>query len=121
MPSPIQNRIGAIFIPVSDMERSVAWYSALLGLPVQVVSHNGKIYDVPMQGETSLILDSHKPVCNSSQPLAFFWTDDLVATYHHLRALEAEFVSQIEDIGSVSTLIFKDPDHNLLMVCQRNR
>ncbi|HEU5089103.1 MAG TPA: hypothetical protein VFT99_16720, partial [Roseiflexaceae bacterium] len=27
----------------------------------------------------------------------------------------------VEDIGSVSTLTFKDPDENLLMVCQSNR
>ena len=29
-------------------------------------------------------------------------------------------MGEIEDIGSVSFLVFKDPDGNLLMVCQRN-
>jgi catechol 2,3-dioxygenase-like lactoylglutathione lyase family enzyme len=120
MTSPIQNRIGCVFIPVSDMARARTWYSRLLGLPLSETSHQGKIADLPMAGETQLILDSHKPVANSSQPLLFFWTDDLHATYHFLQGLEIEIVIPIEEIGSVSMLVFRDPDSNLLMVCQRN-
>lgn len=119
MNSPIQNRIGCVFIPVSDMARARMWYSRLLGLPLSDTSHQGKIADLPMTGETQLILDSHKPVVNSSQPLLFFWTDDLHATYHFLQDLGIQIVTPIEEIGSVSTLIFRDPDNNLLMVCQR--
>jgi len=119
--SPIQNRIGMVFIPVSDMQKSVAWYNQLLGLPTGELTHAGKIYDLAMQGETGLILDGHKAVHNSSQPLCFFWTDDIAATYALLQTMAVEIVSEVTDIGSVSTLIFKDPDHNLLMVCQANR
>ena len=118
MESPIQNKIGMVFIPVSDMQRAIDWYSRLLGLPHGVTSHEDKIYNLPMQGETGLILDAHKPVRNSSQPLFFFWTSDMQATYEFLKELAVEFVNPIEDIGSVSTLTFTDPDHNLLMVCQ---
>lgn len=121
MKSPIINRIGAVFIPVSDMRAAVDWYSALLGLPVQHVSHEGRIYDLPMQGETAVILDAHKPVQNSSQPLLFFLTDDIRRSYEFLRERGVEVVTDVEDIGSVSMLIFKDPDNNLLMVAQRNR
>jgi len=116
--SPIQNKIGMVFIPVSDMQKAIAWYSRLLGLPLGATSHEDKIYNLPMQGETGLILDAHKPVRNSSQPLFFFWTSDMQATYQFLKELAVEFVNPIEDIGSVSTLTFTDPDHNLLMVCQ---
>jgi predicted enzyme related to lactoylglutathione lyase len=121
MQSPIQNRVGMVFIPVSDMQRAIVWYSRLLGVPVGAPSHNGKIYDLPMQGDCSVILDSHKPVANSSQPLLFFWTDDIAATYRFLQQLDVEIITTVEDIGSVSTLIFRDPDQNLLMVCQANR
>jgi predicted enzyme related to lactoylglutathione lyase len=121
MTSPISNKIGAVFIPVSDMARAVKWYSQLLDLPIRESSHDGTIYDVVMNGDTGLILDANKrEVQNSSQPLFFFWTDDLSAAYDFLQINGVEILSQIEDIGSVSFLIFKDPDENLLMVCQRN-
>jgi predicted enzyme related to lactoylglutathione lyase len=119
MHSPIQRRVGMIFIPVSDMQRAIRWYSALFGLPLGETSHEDKIYDVPMEGETGLILDAHRPVQNSSQPLCFFWTSDIAATHEHLIALGVEILSAVEDIGSVQTLTFLDPDGNLLMVCQR--
>lgn len=120
MSSPVQNQIGAVFIPVSDMQRAIAWYSALLGLPQTETSHEGKIYNLPMRGDTALMLDAHKPVSNSSQPLCFFWTDDILATYDFLKQQEIEPLDVPEDIGSVTTLTFKDPDGNLLMACQRN-
>lgn len=120
MDSPIQNRIGCVFIPVSDMTRARTWYERLLGLPPSSTSHADQIADLPMVGETRLILDSHKPVVNSSQPLLFFWTDDLRTTEQFLQQLTIDIVRPIEDIGSVSTLVIQDPDQNLLMICQRN-
>jgi predicted enzyme related to lactoylglutathione lyase len=120
MPSFIQRRVGMIFIPVSDMPRAIRWYSALFGLPHGETSHEDKIYDVPMEGETGVILDAHRPVQNSSQPLCFFWTADIAASHEHLRALGVEMLGAVEDIGSVQTLTFRDLDGNLLMLCQRN-
>ena len=117
--SPIENRIGSVFVPVSNMEHAAAWYSKLLGLSLETTTHGGKIYTLPMAGEVSLILDSHKPVANSSQPLFFFWTPDIKRAYQFFRENEVEIASSIEDIGSVTTLIFKDLDQNLLMVCQK--
>lgn len=121
MNSPIQNHIGAVFVPVSDMERAIDWYSTLLSLPKQKTSHGGAIYTVPMQGEVGLILDANQPVQNSSQPLFYLWTEDIRAARAFLEEKGVELASEIEDIGSVSFLAFKDPDQNLLMVCQRNR
>ncbi len=102
------------------MSRAVDWYSRILGLPVQESTHEGKIYNLPMSGDVGLILDGHKPVTNSSQPLFFFWTTDIQLTYTFLLKNDVHILSKIEDIGSVTTLTFKDPDNNLLMVCQRN-
>jgi len=109
-----------VFIPVSDMGRAIQWYSHLLGLPMKETSHEGRIYDLPMTGGTALILDGHKPVTNSSQPLFFLWTDDIRAACDFLKSSDVEIIGAAEDIGSVTTLTFKDPDGNLLMVCQRN-
>jgi predicted enzyme related to lactoylglutathione lyase len=117
--SPIENSIGAVFIPVSEMARAIAWYNRLLGLPAQSTSHEGRIYDLPMQGDVGLILDGHQPVTNSAQPLCFFWTADLQATRQFLVDNEVTIVRDIAGIGTVLTLTFQDPDGNLLMVCQR--
>lgn len=119
---PIQNRIGNVFVPVSDMDRAVAWYSRLFGLEPGETSHEGGIYDVPMAGETGLILDANKPVTEHSvQPLCFFLTDDIVASVAHLREMGAEITSEPQDIGSVIVTSFRDPDGNQLMVCQRKQ
>ena len=120
MPSPLDNNIGTVFIPVSDMPRAIAWYSRLFGLPDAAATHEGKIYNVPIAGPAGLILDAHKPVANSSQPLSFFWTSDIVAARAFLTSNGIECLGGVQHIGSVSTLTFKDPDGNLLMACQRN-
>ena len=119
-PSPIENRIGCVFIPVSEMARAINWYSHLLGVPVEATTHGGLIYNLPMSGDVGLILDGHKPVTNSAQPLFFFWTSDIQKAYAFLLENDIQLERTIEDIGSVTTLTFKDPDNNLLMVCQRN-
>lgn len=108
-------------MPVSDIRLAAEWYSNLLGLPATQTSHNDMIYEVPMSGETRLALDGNKPVIsNSSQALFFFWTQDIHAAEAFLKESAVTVLGQVEDIGSVSFLTFKDPDNNLLMVCQRN-
>ncbi len=103
------------------MDRAVAWYSRILEEPVAEASHEGTIYDVPMQGDVHLTLDSNKQeVTISCEPLFFFWTRDTQAAYQFLRRNDVEGVSQIEDIGSISYVIFKDPDDSLPVVCQPN-
>lgn len=44
------------------MQRTSRWYSAFFGLPLAETSHEGKIYDLPVEGETGVILDAHQPV-----------------------------------------------------------
>ncbi len=117
--SAIENRIGMVFVPVSDAAVAGAWYSRLLGQPQEQTAHEGRIYSVAMVGGVDLVLDSHLPVANSSQPLCFFWTADIHAAEKHLNELGVEIVRPIDDIGGLFTLTFKDPDRNLLMVCQR--
>ena len=119
--SPVQNRIGVVFIPVSDMARARQWYGRLFGIDLGEPSHDGGICDVPMAGDAGLLLDANRPVTEHSvQPLCFFWTDDMLGTLAHLRALDAGIDSDVTDIGSVSFVRFRDPDGNLLMICERN-
>ncbi len=121
MQNIIQPAIGAVFVPVSDMQRAINWYTWLFDLPLAAPSQEGTIYDVPMNGDTGLILDANKPIVeNSSQPLCYFWTADIQAAHTFLQQNAVQIVGDILDIGSVSFLTFKDLDNNLLMICQRN-
>lgn len=54
MTSPVERRIGQVFIPVSDLDRSIAWYAALLGFEAGRTSHGHTIFDVPTDVETRL-------------------------------------------------------------------
>lgn len=118
--SPIENRIGQVFIPVRDLERSARWYSSLLGLPESEPSHDGRIYDLPTAGETRLALDANRPeIDTSGPPRFFFWTSDMAATVAFLQDRGVALESDVEDIGSVMFVQFRDPDGNPLMVCQR--
>ena len=120
MQSPIENRIGNVFVPVSDMDAAVDWYTSLFALPRDGTSHEDTIYDVPMDGDTNLTLDANKPVENSSQPLCYFWTDDVEATHAFLEERGDPITMGPMDVGSVVFLTFEDPDGNLLMVCEPN-
>ncbi|WP_309135230.1 VOC family protein [Cellulomonas sp.] len=118
--SPLRNRIGQVFVPVRDMPAAVAWYSALLGLDPGGTSHEGRIHDLPTEGEVGLALDAHDPGFTADGPPRFFWwVDDLTAVRDHLDALGVERVGDVTDIGSVAFLQFRDPDGNLLMACER--
>jgi predicted enzyme related to lactoylglutathione lyase len=116
----IHPSIGAVFVPVSDIVKSGAWYARLLGVIPPELSHQERICDLPLANNQKLILDSHGAVANSSQPLCFFWSDDIAAAEAWLKQAGIETLGAIADIGSVKTLVFVDPDGNRLMVCQRN-
>lgn len=101
--SPIEPRIGQVFIPINDMQQAIAWYSALFGLEPGNTSHAGNIYDIPVTGETFLVLDSHKSVTSTSvQPICMFPTNDMDAALAHLREINAEITSEPQDIGSLT-------------------
>ncbi|GAB3226071.1 hypothetical protein GCM10027447_16010 [Glycomyces halotolerans] len=116
--SPIRNRIGAVFVHVTDMQRAVAWYSRLLGVPEGRVSHGGLIADVPTGGPTGLTLDGHAHAQGRFQPggpLLMLASDDIQEAHAFAEEHAAE-VSPVEDIGSVSVFHLSDPDGNRLIV-----
>jgi len=73
-----------------------------------------------MQENIGVMLDATKRVVsNSSQPLCFFWTPDIKATRAFLVSHDIDIVRELDGRGNMPTLLFSDPDGNLLMVCQR--
>lgn len=114
--------VDSVFIHVSDVPRAVRWYTRLLGLPDGTMSHEGLIADVPVNGQTGLILDGHAHARGISLGREgvriMFPTDDLAAA--RAFALEhAEDVTEPEDIGSAVVFYLHDPDGNRICIIWR--
>ncbi|WP_379134320.1 VOC family protein [Paenibacillus sp. sgz500958] len=116
MTSPIMNQIGAVFIPVSDIEKSREWYCRLLGLPQDGEVLFGHLYVVPMEG-AGIVLDSKifTQECILTAPVFHLNTQDIDAAYDFVKHSGAEILTDIEHDHWFN---FKDPDGNVLMVCR---
>ena len=93
---------------------------AIFGVSILAPSDADTLAIVPMQENIGVMLDATKRVVsNSSQPLCFFWTPDIKATRAFLVSHDIDIVRELDGRGNMPTLLFSDPDGNLLMVCQR--
>lgn len=121
--SPIKNKVGSIFIPVRDIERSRSWYCRVLGIAeddCQVM--NGHLCPLPMEG-TGVILDT-MPKWGGDQPggapsidtpAFMLLTEDLEGSLAYMKKLGVELVTEIEHN---QWFVVKDPDGNKLMICR---
>lgn len=123
MLKPIENRFDTIFVHVLDLERSIKWYSDLLGMQVLEGKHTGPVYTFNMgNGYPGLTLDNHcfdedYLFIPSNQPLFNLSTSDINAAFNHVKNLGAEIITEIITHPDLSEFLFKDPDGNIIMVC----
>lgn len=121
--SPIKNKVGSIFLPVRDIERSRSWYCRVLGLKESDCEiMNGHLCPLPMEG-TGIILDT-MPMWGGNEPggapsidtpAFMLMTADLEGSYEYMKKLGAELVTGIEHN---QWFVVKDPDGNKLMICR---
>ena len=122
MQSPIANRVDTIFIHVTDLEKSVHWYSKLLGITVKDAV-SGPIYTFDMgPGRPGLTLDNHcfdegYELKLLNQPLFNLSATDIHAAYQFVKEMGAEIVTEIQTYPDLSDFTFKDPDGNIIMIC----
>ncbi|MEO4054700.1 VOC family protein [Solibacillus sp. CAU 1738] len=120
---PIENRIDTIFVHVSDLERSIKWYSDLLGLEVTKGVHTGPIYTLYMGNDRpGITLDNHYfdedyKFIPSNQPLFNLSASDIDAAFDHITKIGAEILTEIITHPDLAEFSFKDPDGNIIMVC----
>ncbi|PWV95893.1 catechol 2,3-dioxygenase-like lactoylglutathione lyase family enzyme [Paenibacillus cellulosilyticus] len=119
--SPIKNKVGSIFVPVTDIERSRSWYCRVLGLnsdDCEIIA--GHLCPLPMEG-TGVILDT-MPMWGGDQPggappvqtpAFMFMTADLEGSLAYMKSLGVELVTEIEHNH---WFVVKDPDGNKLMI-----
>lgn len=118
--SPIKNKVNLVFIPVSDIEKSKDWYARILGIEKgeDLFDH---LFVADMDG-AGMILDT-MPMWKDNNgkgprlnfPAIQFATDDIHGSYQFMKDNGVELVT---DIQNDHYFVFKDPDGNVLMVCQ---
>jgi predicted enzyme related to lactoylglutathione lyase len=121
--TPIKNEMGAVFVHVSDLKKSVEWYSKLLGFDVEDREITSPVYNIPIRGTTGLTLDDHTFDPNfkrqpGSGPIFNFMVEDIDRAYSFIQESGIEIVREIERIGEhFAWFNFADPDGNVLMAC----
>ncbi|WHZ56053.1 VOC family protein [Metabacillus hrfriensis] len=116
MLSPILNKIGTVFIPVSNIEQSRDWYCDILGLQADGDIQFGHIYVIPLNG-TGIVLDSkiyteHNII---KTPLFHFNAENIEEAYTFMKKKNIDVITEIEHNHYFN---FKDPDGNHLMICK---
>lgn len=124
MINPIQNKFGTIFVHVTDLERSIKWYSKLLNQIVHIKNYVGPVYTFNMGDSLpGLTLDNHcwdevyefQP---SNHPMFNMNTNDIYEAYRFVKEeLKAEITTEIEEFPDLVDFCFSDPDGNIIMAC----
>lgn len=122
MNHPIENKVNCAFVHVKNLKKTVKWYYNLLGLELNLDEVHSPVHNIPVQGHTSLTLDDHSmdPTFKfnpTSQVLFNFCTRDIDFAYAFIKEHDIEIVREIERVGDFAWFNFKDPDGNVLMIC----
>ncbi|GGA31290.1 VOC family protein [Psychrobacillus lasiicapitis] len=120
--SPIACKVNNVFIHVSNLEKSVEWYSKLLGIPFQKDHVSSPVYNIPVSGDTGLTLDDHTfdpgfKLNPSNHVLFNFFVKDIDEAYKFIKNHGITVVREIERIGDFAYFNFQDLDGNVLMIC----
>ncbi|XEC92939.1 VOC family protein [Paenibacillus tarimensis] len=113
--NPIKNQIGTVFIPVSNLAKARDWYCDILGLKAdREISHG--LYVIPLTG-SDIVLDSNIYAIENlfKVPAFHLNTDNIHEAFEFMTSKGVELLTEIQPTRSFN---FKDPDGNVLMVCQ---
>ncbi|OXS64479.1 putative enzyme related to lactoylglutathione lyase [Bacillus sp. V-88] len=122
MKSPILNQINTVFVHVSDLKKSVRWYSGLLGQAYDLEQVEDPVYNLAINHFTGLTLDAGpegvtKETGQHTHPLFNFHTENIEEAYSYVEQLNYEIVSDITRFDDFSFFVIQDPDGNRVMIC----
>lgn len=115
--NPIQAKLQGVFVPVSDIEQARDWYCKLLDLPNDGEIYFGHIYVLSLQSGVDLVLDSkiYAPENVFKIPAVQLATEQVEQAYQYAQAGGIEILTGIQNNQWFN---IKDPDGNVLMICQ---
>lgn len=108
-------RIDTVFLEVTDIERSIQWYTNVLGFTLRWVAKDTGYAAINI-GETPLTLVQAREVKPGTHCPFNFYSPSINQAYDHLKKNGVD-VEEIVDYGDVLSFNFKDPDGHLLGVC----
>ncbi|SOC39739.1 VOC family protein [Ureibacillus acetophenoni] len=119
---PIINQMNGVFIHVTNLKESAKWYCGLLGLEINLEKVQSPVFNVPITGTTSLTLDDHTfdPIFQhhvSPNPIFNFFTTNIDEAYNYVLEKGISIVREIERVGDTAWFNIKDPDGNVVMIC----
>ncbi|SDB92323.1 Catechol 2,3-dioxygenase [Acinetobacter marinus] len=119
------DRIDHLVLTVADIERTIQFYSTVLGFEVVEFAHNRKALRF---GQQKINLHekgkefepkAHVATCGSAD-LCFIAETDLNEVLHELRQKNIDILEGIVErtgaTGKISSIYFRDPDLNLIEV-----
>ncbi len=119
--SPIMNRIGGIFLNVTDMNRAARFHSEILGLPYREVGtgEEHSIYDLTMMSGSGVLLDNNRYRNGDDyESLFMLVTPDVEGSRAYLESNGIPVFTDIERHGeALAFFTVKDPDGNVIMIC----
>lgn len=109
--------VDTVFVWVSELERSVAWYQEL---GIEAGARHGDWQTMELDGPTRFALHQGTREPGSSTAVVSFGVDDIAAARARLagsdiRPIEAE----VTDTGVAMYLTFRDPDQNEIQLIER--
>ncbi|WP_042221176.1 VOC family protein [Oceanobacillus manasiensis] len=122
MESPIKNQMNTVFVHVSELPLSVEWYCRLLGQTYVAEKVSDPIYNMEINDYTGLLLDAGPPgekqqVHPSKHPIFNFHTDNIEKAYSYVQEIGYQIESPIERYEDLAFFNIKDPDGNIIMIC----
>ncbi|MFD1850447.1 VOC family protein [Oceanobacillus bengalensis] len=122
MSSPIKNQINTIFVHVSDLEKSVKWYSQLLNQTIDLTTVSKPVHNLSITHYTGLTLDAgpigyKKEIVPSKYPLFNFHTHDIEQSLAYVKKLGLQVESSIIQFDDFAYFNISDPDKNIIMIC----
>src|ERR1044072_6384427 len=106
--------VAAVWLPVTDMERAVAFYGATVGLPV--TEHDGDWSEVDANGLKIGLNQGESPSGDGGALIAFQPGGELDAEVERLKDAGVEFSDEISEHAWGRIVPFKDPDGNDLQL-----
>ena len=110
-------RVGQIAIPVHDLNRAIAFYRDMLGLPLLFIAGQLAFFNC---GGVRLMLDvPEKPEFDHPSSILYFSVPDIAAAHRQMLAGGVHFEDQPRVIAKMPDhdlwmTFFRDSEHNLL-------
>ena len=106
--------VAAVWLPVTDMARSVEFYSNVIGL--DVIEHDSDWSEVDANGLKIGLNSSESPAGDGGAAIAFQPSSDIEEEVDRLKGEGVEFPDGIADQPWGRIVTFKDPDGNDLQL-----